>query len=74
MSAESHLESEDPMWRIRMQTLMKRKRSMEIRQIINDVLHQYYVVERGMPIPRWKSNTDPQWWIDYLEELHENGV
>ena len=50
---------------------MKRKRSMEIRQIINDVLHQYYVVERGVPIPRWKSNTDPQWWIDYLASLKD---
>ncbi len=71
MLAKNGLESEDPMWRIRMRTLMKRKRSMEIRQIINDVLHQYYVVERGMPIPRWKSNTDPQWWIDYLASLKD---
>ncbi|BCU94849.1 MAG: hypothetical protein CM15mV6_2220 [uncultured marine virus] len=63
-----------PMWRIRMRTLMKRKRSMEIRQIINDVLHQYYVVERGMPIPRWKSNTDPQWWIDYLASLKDGSI
>ena len=44
---------------------------MEIRQSINDVRHQYYVVERGVPIPRWKSNTDPQWWIDYLASLKD---
>jgi hypothetical protein len=69
MSAESHLESEDPMWRIRMQTLMKRKRNLQIAQTIDDSLYQYYTVERGMPVPQWKSNKDPQWWVDYLKSL-----
>ncbi len=71
MLAKKNSESEDHMWRIRMRTLMKRKRNMEISRIINDVLHQYYVVERNMPIPRWKTNTDPQWWIDYLASLKD---
>ncbi|AJK27545.1 hypothetical protein PTIM40_118 [Cyanophage P-TIM40] len=69
MSAESHLENEDPMWKIHMRTLMKRKRNLQIAQTIDEVLHQYYVVERGIPVPQWKSNKNPQWWIDYLESL-----
>ena len=51
-----------------MQTLMKRKRNMEIAQIIDEALWKYYF-EKGMEVPRWKRNKDPQWWIDYLQEL-----
>ena len=32
----------DLMWKIRMQTLMRRKRSMEIAQTIDKSLYQYY--------------------------------
>ena len=42
---------------------------MEIAQTIDESLHQYYVVERGVPVPKWKTNKNPQWWIDYLTEL-----
>ncbi len=56
-----------------MQTLIKRKKSLGISQIINDILLEYYS-DRGMEVPKWKYEKDPQWWIDYLEELHENGV
>ena len=56
-----------------MQTLIKRKKSLGISQIINDVLLEYYS-DRGMEVPKWKYEKDPQWWIDYLEELHKNGV
>ena len=51
-----------------MQTLMRRKRSMEIAQTIDDALEEYYS-ERGLSVPNWKTNKNPQWWIDYLEEL-----
>ena len=51
-----------------MQTLTKRKRNMEIAQTIDEVLFEYYS-ERGMEVPQWKRNKDPQWWIDYLNEL-----
>lgn len=54
-----------------MQTLMKRKRNMEIGQIIDSALFEYYS-EKGMDVPRWRMTKDPQWWIDYLEEL-KNG-
>ena len=51
-----------------MQMLMKRKRSMEIAQIIDDALEEYYS-EQGLPVPNWKQKKDPQWWTDYLNEL-----
>jgi len=51
-----------------MQMLMKRKRSMEIAQIIDDALFEHYS-ELGLPVPNWKRKKDPQWWIDYLKEL-----
>ena len=52
-----------------MQMLMKKKRSMEIAQTIDDALLEWYS-ERGLEVPQWKRNNDPQWWIDYLKELN----
>lgn len=51
-----------------MQMLTRRMRSMEVKQIIDDALFDYYS-EKGLPVPNWKMNRDPQWWIDYLDEL-----
>ena len=51
-----------------MQTLMKRKRSMEIAQIIDEALEEYYA-EQGKPVPNWRQNRNPEWWIEYLKEL-----
>jgi len=62
---ENHM---DPIWRMRMQTLMKRKRNMEIAQTIDDALYEHYS-ELGLPVPNWKRKKDPQWWIDYLKSL-----
>ena len=42
---------------------------MEIEQTIDDALHQYYVVERGEPVPNWRYMKDQEWWIDYLISL-----
>jgi len=50
---------------------MKRKRSMEVAQIIDSALFEYYS-EKGLPVPNWRQNKDPQWWIDYLQNLKEN--
>ena len=51
-----------------MQTLTKMKRNLQIAQIIDESLFQYYTIERGLPVPNWKRK-DPQWWIEYLNEL-----
>ena len=48
--------------------LMKKKRNMEIAQIIDDALEEHYS-ELGLPVPNWKRQKDPQWWIDYLKDL-----
>ncbi len=63
----------DHIWKTHMQTLIKRKRSIEISQKIDNIIFEWYS-ERGMEVPKWKYQKDPQWWVDYLEELHKNGV
>ena len=55
-----------------MQTLTKMTKSMEIAQIIDDALYQYYVVEQGKPVPNWRYIKDQDWWIEYLKTLGLN--
>ena len=69
MSEKNLFENEDPTWQIRMKTLMQRKKNMETAQIIDDALHQYYVVERGEKVPNWRYIKDADWWIEYLKRL-----
>jgi hypothetical protein len=61
----------DPMWMTHMQTLTKRMRTIEISTKIDQALYEYYS-EKGMEVPVWKRNKDPQWWIDYLDSLDQN--
>jgi len=68
MSEQNPKNPTDPMWKIHMETLMKRKRIMEISETIDKALWEYYF-EKGLPVPKWKRNKNPQWWIDYLQEL-----
>jgi len=67
MSEKNLYENEDPIWRIHMQTLMKKKRNMEVAQIIDDALHEWYS-EQGLPVPQWKREK-LQWWREYLTSL-----
>ena len=69
MSDKNPYENEDPTWQIRMKMLMTRKRNMEIAQIIDDAISEYYS-ENDLSVPEWKLKKDPQWWIDYLKELN----
>ncbi len=57
---------------MRMQTLTRRKKSIGISQKIDSILFEWYS-ERDMEVPNWKMKTDPDWWIDYLEELKQYG-
>ena len=52
-----------------MQTLTKMKKSLQVAQIIDDALYQYYVVEQGKEVPNWRYIKDQDWWIDYLKSL-----
>jgi len=61
-------ENTDHTWQMHMQTLMKRKKVIETAQIIDNAIWEWYF-ERGLEVPNWKENGDPQWWIDYLNEL-----
>jgi hypothetical protein len=69
MSEKNLYENEDPLWRMHMQTLMKRKRNMEIAQTIDEALYQYYHVEQGKEVPNWRYIKDADWWIEYLKSL-----
>ena len=40
---------------------------MEIAQIIDNALHEYYS-ERGQDVPKWKQKKS-QWWAEYLISL-----
>ena len=69
MSEKNLHENEDPSWTTHMQTLTKRKKNMEIAQTIDDALYQYYVMEQGKPVPKWRYIKDQDWWLDYLKTL-----
>jgi hypothetical protein len=56
------------MWETHMQTLMKRKRNMEVKQIIDEALEEWYS-ERGLKVPNWRMKKNPQWWVNYLNDL-----
>ena len=58
----------DPMWKIHMKTLTKRMKNIETSEKIDQALWEWYS-ERGLEVPNWKYEKNPQWWIDYLKEL-----
>ena len=51
-----------------METLMKKAKIIETKEIIEEAIWQWYF-ERGLEVPNWKMQQDPQWWTDYLKEL-----
>jgi len=51
-----------------MQTLTRRMKNLEVAQIINDAILEWYS-DQGQEVPRWNTQKDPQWWIDYLLDL-----
>ena len=58
----------DHMWQTHMQTLMRRKKNLQIAQIIDEAINEYYSLQ-GKPVPNWRYIKDQDWWIDYLESL-----
>lgn len=67
MLDKNHFDKEDPIWKTHMQTLMKRKRNMEVAQIIDEAINEWYSLH-DQPVPKWKRK-DPDWWIEYLIRL-----
>tara|TARA_B100000073_G_scaffold147203_1_gene121139 strand:+ start:618 stop:764 length:147 start_codon:yes stop_codon:yes gene_type:complete len=41
---------------------------MEVAQIIDDALEEYYS-EKGLSVPHWKRDLNPDWWKQYLIEI-----
>ena len=68
MSEQNPENHTDLIWQMHMQTLMRRKKNMETAQIIDRALEEHYS-ELGLPVPNWKRNKNPQWWIEYLKDL-----
>ena len=68
MSDKNFYENEDPMWQTHMQTLMRRKKNMEVAQTIDKAINDYYD-EKGLPTPNWKQKRNPDWWTEYLIRL-----
>lgn len=58
-------------WEYQMEVLNRRKRIIEISDTIDKVLYEWYS-ERGREVPKWKLNSTPDWWLNYLNELDEN--
>jgi hypothetical protein len=56
------------MWKTHMETLMKKAKIIETKEIIEQAIWQWYF-DRGLEVPNWKMQKDPQWWTDYLKEL-----
>jgi len=70
MSEKNPNDLTDPMWKTHMQTLTKRKKMIEISEKIDRALWEWYS-ERDLEVPNWKMQKDPQWWIDYINQLNE---
>ena len=68
MSNKNLFVNEDPTWQMHMQTLMRRKKNMEIAQTIDEVLFRFYS-DKGMKVPEWKTQKNPEWWTEYLISL-----
>ena len=67
MSEQNPKNHTDLMWQMHMQMLMKRKKNMEIGQIIDESINEYYS-SRGMNVPKWKQKR-VDWWTNYLTSL-----
>lgn len=68
MSEKIQNENTDPMWKTHMETLTKRMRNIEIEEKIDKALWEWYF-ERGLEVPNWKIQKNPQWWQSYLKSL-----
>lgn len=51
-----------------MDTLKRKMELLRIKETIDKALWEYYS-EKGIDVPNWRMERDPQWWKDYLREL-----
>ncbi len=69
MSEQNPENHTDLMWQTHMRMLTQRKKSLQIAQIIDDSLFQYYTVDRDLPVPNWRMIKDQDWWYQYLIDM-----
>tara|TARA_B100000965_G_scaffold320245_1_gene281267 strand:- start:2247 stop:2477 length:231 start_codon:yes stop_codon:yes gene_type:complete len=72
MSEQNPENHTDLMWQTHMRMLTQRKKSLQIAQIIDDSLYQFYTVERDLPVPNWRMIKDQDWWYQYLIDMGMN--
>ena len=53
---------------MRMDVLQKRINRVKMAETIDKAIKEYYD-SKDMPVPQWRQETNPQWWVDYLREL-----
>lgn len=68
MSEKIPNENTDPMWKTHMETLTTRMRQIEVSEKIDQAIWEWYF-NHGKEVPNWKMQKNPQWWINYLEDL-----
>tara|TARA_B100000674_G_scaffold27684_1_gene19390 strand:+ start:513 stop:716 length:204 start_codon:yes stop_codon:yes gene_type:complete len=51
-----------------MKFLWKRIKKIRTSEIIDSAIKEYYE-DKGMPVPQWRMEKNPQWWVEYLVEL-----
>jgi hypothetical protein len=50
-------------WTTHMQTLTKRKKQIEIYEILSHAISDWYA-ENDLPEPDWRPHKDPDWWTE----------
>ena len=53
---------------MRLDILQKRIRRLEVAEKIDAAIEEYYT-KKGIPVPRWKMQKNPEWWTQYLVGL-----
>lgn len=71
MSEKNLNDHTDPTWQMHMQMLTKRKKVIEVNETLRKAISDWYF-ENGKVEPIWYVPKDPDWWINYLQELDED--
>ena len=47
---------------------IRRMKSEEVAKKIESSIKEYYE-SKNVPVPRWRTEKNPTWWVDYLVGL-----
>ena len=54
-----------------MMILTQRMKTITIGDKVCQAISDWYF-ENGMPEPNWRVDKDPQWWLEYLNNLKDS--